>query len=47
MTMSFKVTVKELLKKYIETCQNQQLNKTFDGKPIYGDSDKYIKAKIR
>ena len=37
-TMLFKVNYNRLLKKYI---------KGFDSEPVYGDNDKYIKAKIK
>ena len=48
-TMSFKVTDKNLLKKYSKICEkiNSLICKEFDSEPVYGDNDKYIKAKIK
>ena len=47
--MSFKVFDKELLKKYTEIWEkiSSLMNKEFDRKPVYGDSDKYLKTKIK
>ena len=47
--MSFKVGDKKLLKKYIETWRkvSSLINKEFDSEPVHGDSDKYIKTKIK
>ena len=43
--MSFKITDKQLLKKYNQIWKRvEKLLKTeFDWKPVYGDNDKYIK----
>ena len=48
-TMSFKVSNKKLLKKYIKVWKKicSLMNKKCDNEPIYGDSDKYIKTKIK
>ena len=48
-TMSFKVSDKELLKKYTKLWKkiSSLIDKKFDSKPVYGDSDKYIKTKIK
>ena len=48
-TISFKVSDKKLLKKYIKIWENisSLIGKEFDSEPVYGDSDKYIKAKIK
>ena len=48
-TMSFKVIDKGLLKRYIKTWEriSNLIGKEFDSEPVYGDSDKYIKAKIK
>ena len=47
--MSFKVTDNKLLKKYNKIWQrlSNLLSTRFDGEPIYGDKDKYIKTKIK
>ena len=47
--MSFKVIDKELLKKYTKIWEKNSslMNKEFDHEPVYGDSDKYIKTKIK
>ena len=47
--MSFKVTDKKLLNKYNKIWENVEelLNVKFESKPIYGEDDKYIKAKIK
>ena len=47
--MSFKVTDKKLLNKYNKIWEKVEelLNVKFDSKPIYGEDDKYIKAKIK
>ena len=47
--MSFKVTDKKLLNKYnkIWGKVEELLNVKFESKPIYGEDDKYIKAKIK
>ena len=47
--MSFKVTDKKLLNKYNKIWEKVEelLNVKFESKPIYGEDDKYIKAKIK
>ena len=49
MTMSFKISNKQLLKKYNQIWKRVEklLKIEFDSKPVYGDDDKYIKAKIK
>ena len=44
-----KVTDKKLLNKYNKICEKVEelLNVKFERKPIYGENDKYIKAKIK
>ena len=44
-SMSFKISDKQLLKKYNQTWKKVRIE--FDSKPVYGDNDKYIKAKIK
>ena len=48
-TTSFKISDKQLLKKYNETWKRVEklLKIEFDSKPVYGDDDKYIKSKIK
>ena len=48
-TMSFKISDKQLLKKYNQIWKRvEKLLKTeFDSEPVYGDNDKYIKTKIK
>ena len=48
-TMYFKVSDKKLLKKYKKIWEKvgNLLNIEFDSEPVYGDVDKYIKAKIK
>ena len=48
-TMSFKTSNKHLLKKYNQIWKRvEKLLKTeFDSEPVYGDSDKYIKTKLK
>ena len=48
-TMSFKISNKQLLKKYNQIWKRvEKLLKTeFDSEPVYGDNDKYIKTKIK
>ena len=48
-TMSFKISDKQLLKKYNQIWKRVgKLQKIeFDSEPVYGDDDKYIKAKIK
>ena len=48
-TMSFIVKDKQLLKKYTKIWEAiEELMKTnFESKSVYGDHDKYIKAKIK
>ena len=48
-TMSFKISNKQLLKKYNQIWKKVKslLNIKFDSEPVYGDNDKYIKAKIK
>ena len=47
--MSFKVTDKKLLNKYNKILEKVEelLNVKFESKPVYGEDDKYIKAKIK
>ena len=47
--MSFKVNDKKLLNKYNKIWEKVEelLNVKFESKPIYGEDDKYIKAKIK
>ena len=47
--MSFKVIGKKLLKKYTKKWEKNSslMNKEFDRESLYGDSDKYIKTKIK
>ena len=40
-TMYFRANNKELLKNYNKICEK------VESKPVYGDDDKYIKAKIK
>ena len=49
MTMSFKISNKQLLKKYNQIWKRVEklLKIEFDSKPVYGDDDKYITAKIK
>ena len=48
-TMSFKISHKQLLKKYNQIWKKVEklLKIEVDSKPIYGDDDKYIKTKIK
>ena len=48
-TMSFKISDKQLLKKYNQIWKRvEKLRKIeFDSKPVYADNDNYIKTKIR
>ena len=48
-TMSFKISDKQLLKKYNQIWKKVKklLKITFDSEPVYGDNDKYIKTKIK
>ena len=48
-TMSFKISDKQLLKKYnqIQKRVETLLKIEFDSKPVCGDNDKYIKTKIK
>ena len=48
-TMSFKVNDIRLLKKYTKKWEKVSILKNieFDKEPVYGDNDKYIKAKIK
>ena len=48
-TISFKISNKQLLKKYNQIWKNLKslLNIKLDSEPIYGDNDKYIKTKIK
>ena len=48
-TMSFKINAKQLLKKYNQIWKIVQklLKIEFDGKPVCGGDDKYIKTKIK
>ena len=47
--MSFKTSDKKLLKKYTTIWErvSSLMNIELDSKPFYGDSDKYIKIKIK
>ena len=47
-TMSFKINDSKLLKKHNQIWKEVEkiLRIVFDIKPVYGDSDKYIKTKI-
>ena len=47
--MSLKVNDNRLLKKYTKIWGkvNIVMNIEFDSEPVYGDNDKYIKAKIK
>ena len=49
LTMSFKISDKQLLKKYNHIWKRVEklLIIAFDSKPVYGDNDKYIKPKIK
>ena len=46
-TMSFKISDKQLLKKYNQIWKKVEklLKIKFDSEPAYGDTDKYIKVK--
>ena len=48
-TISFKVVDNKLLKKYTKICErvNSLMNIKFDNEPLYSDTDKYIKTKIK
>ena len=48
-TMSLRVDDNKLLKKYDKIWEmiSDLLNLEFDSEPVYGDSDKYIKTKIK
>ena len=48
-TMSFKISNKQLLKKYNRIWKKDEklLKIEFDSEPVYGDNDKYIKTKIK
>ena len=48
-TMSFKLSDKQLLKKYNQIWKRVEklLKIEFDSKPVYGDDDKYIKTKMK
>ena len=48
-TMSFIVKDKQLLKKYTKIWETIEglMKINFESKPVYGDDDKYIKAKIK
>ena len=48
-TMSFKISDKQLLKKYSQIWKrvDKILKIEFDSEPAYGDNDKYIKSKIK
>ena len=48
-TMSFKARNNKLLKKYTEIWEgvSNLMNIKFDSEPVYGDTDKYIKTKIK
>ena len=46
-TMPFKVSDKKLLKKYNKILRRVFIGKKFVSEPVYGNSDKYIKTKIK
>ena len=48
-TMSFKVNDNTPLKNYTKISEKVSIlmNIEFDSEPVYGDNDKYIKAKIK
>ena len=48
-TISFKISDNKLLKKYTQIWKKVKnlLNIKFDSEPVYGDSEKYIKTKIK
>ena len=48
-TMSFKISDKQLLKKYNQIWKKVEklLRIEFNSKPVYGDDEKYIKTKIK
>ena len=48
-TMSFKISNKQLLKRYNQTWKKVEklLKIEFDSKSVYCDNDKYIKTKIK
>ena len=48
-TMSFRLINKQLLKNYNKIWEKVEklLKIDFESKPVYGDDDKYIKAKIK
>ena len=47
--MSFKANHNKLLNKYTKIWEriNNLIGKEFDSEPVYADSDKYIKTKIK
>ena len=49
LTMSFKISDKQLLQKYNQIWEKVEklLKVEFDGKPVCGDNNKYIKTKIK
>ena len=49
LAMSFKISDKQLLKKYNQIWKKVEklLKIEFDSKPVYGDDDKYIKTRIK
>ena len=48
-TMSFRVNSKQLLKNYSKIWEKIEklMGIDFESKPVYGDDEKYIKAKIK
>ena len=48
-TMSFKISDKQFIKKYNQIWKRVKkiLKIEFDSEPVYGDSDRYIKTKIK
>ena len=48
-TISFKVADNKLLKQYNKIWEkiSNFMNIEFDGEPVYGDNDKYIKTKMK
>ena len=49
LTMSFKISDKQLLKKYNQIWKRTEklLKIKFDSKPVYGDDEKHIRTKIK
>ena len=49
LTMSFKISNKQLLRKYNRIWKKveKSLKIEFNSRPVYGDDEKYIKTKIK